>query len=98
MLESTFSMHNYVHTYGVCDYVASVKHTEVITCSEELQLNAGIMGTHSSSALLNAVFFMNGKVLHLPLPLVQMRLASLLFTRKMAQQITQAVTKMLLQR
>lgn len=72
---------------------ASVKHTEVTTCSEELQLNAGIMGTHSSSALLNAVFFMNGKVLHLPLPLVQMRLASLLFTRKMAPKITQAVTK-----
>ena len=43
---------------------ASVKHAEITTEGEEMRLwNAGVIGTHSPSALLNAVFFMNGKVL-----------------------------------
>ena len=43
---------------------ASVKHAQVITHSEELQLwDAGVLGIHSPSTLLNTVFFMNGSVL-----------------------------------
>jgi hypothetical protein len=70
---------------------ASVKHTE-ITRSEEIQLwNSGVLGTHSPVSLLNAVFFMNGKVLclrggreHRMLKLSQFTV-SLSFMRRMAR-------------
>ena len=43
---------------------ASVKHASVISHKEESALwDAGVIGVHSPKALLNAIFFMNGKVL-----------------------------------
>ena len=43
---------------------ASVKHAPVISHEEESALwDGGILGVHSPKALLNAIFFMNGKVL-----------------------------------
>ena len=43
---------------------AVVKHAEIITVEDEVKLwEAGVMGVTSARALLNAVFFMNGKVL-----------------------------------
>ena len=43
---------------------ASVKHTSVISYEEEAALwNAGVVGLHTPKALLNLVFFVNGKML-----------------------------------
>ena len=43
---------------------ASVKHTAVISYDEESALwESGVIGVHNPKALLNAVFFLNGKVL-----------------------------------
>ena len=43
-----------------------MKHADIITNPEKMQLwKSGVIGTRSPSALLNAVFFMNGKVLRL---------------------------------
>ena len=43
---------------------AAVKHTEVISCKEESLLwSQGSLGVASPMALLNAVFFMNRKIL-----------------------------------
>ena len=43
---------------------ASVKHTAVISHGEESVLwESGVIGVHNPKALLNAVFFLNGKVL-----------------------------------
>ena len=42
---------------------ASVKHAPVISHEEESALwDGGILAVHSPKALLNAIFFMNGKV------------------------------------
>ena len=43
---------------------AKVKHAAVISYEEESALwDRGVVGAHSTKALLNAVFYMNGKVL-----------------------------------
>ena len=43
---------------------SSVKHTAVISHDEESALwESGVIGVHNPKALLNAVFFLNGKVL-----------------------------------